>query len=120
MQDLTGDPRFPAHLSVSSMSAGNTVASDPSLARTAPGSPSILPVPEATDNLPLPQFSAGPKIELNDPRRSGESAQPAPAGFLPDAWDDPGGLPEAPRDMPAQQALPSQQPRDELGRWTEV
>lgn len=54
MDDLTG--RFMANLVPSSMGAGNTTADDRKWSMSAPGSPSILPVPDRMDNLPLPQI----------------------------------------------------------------
>lgn len=62
MEDLTG--RFPCSLVPSSMSAGNTVSDDPALAMTAPGSPSVLPVPESTDRLPQPSPVAKPRTTV--------------------------------------------------------
>lgn len=87
MQDLTGE--FPAHLVPSSMSAGNTVADDPSLAMTAPGSPGVMPMPDVMDNLPLPRTSGG-EIPVGHPgqysRVTDESGRP---GSVP--WRSPGG-----------------------------
>ena len=40
------------------------MSSDPALAMTAPGSPSVLPVTEATDRLPLP-VNSGPQIPVS-------------------------------------------------------
>jgi hypothetical protein len=45
-------------LVVSSMNAGNTTADDRQHSMSAPGSPSVLPVPDRMDNLPLPQPGA--------------------------------------------------------------
>lgn len=65
MQNLTG--KFTAALSPSSMNAGNTTADDPKLSMTAPGSTSILPVPERMDVLPMPQFTNGTAIPVSHP-----------------------------------------------------
>lgn len=67
MQDLTGDARFPAYLSPSSMQAGNTVAGDPQLAMTAPGSLSVLPVVDKMDVLPQPRFTNDTAIPVSHP-----------------------------------------------------
>ncbi len=65
MEDLTG--RFMANLVPSSMQAGNTTAGDPQLAMTAPGSESVLPVPEKMDVLPMPKFTNGTAIPVSHP-----------------------------------------------------
>lgn len=65
MEDLTG--RFMANLVPSSMQAGNTTADDPALAMTAPGSTSVLPVPEKLDVLPMPRFTNGTAIPVSHP-----------------------------------------------------
>lgn len=65
MQDLTGT--FTAALSPSSMNAGNTTADDRKLTMSAPGSVSVLPVPDKLDNLPQPQFSDGGQIPVSHP-----------------------------------------------------
>lgn len=87
MQDLTG--RFPANLVPSSMSGGNTVSDDPGLSMTAPGSPGVMPMPDAMDNLPLPR-SSGDEIPVSHPgtheRVTAESSRP---GMVP--WRSAGG-----------------------------
>ncbi|MGH3302534.1 MAG: hypothetical protein ACRDOK_12780 [Streptosporangiaceae bacterium] len=50
MDKLASPPLVP-----SSMNAGNTTSDDPQLAMTAPGTRSVLPVPEQTDVLPQPE-----------------------------------------------------------------
>jgi hypothetical protein len=86
MQNLTG--RFPAYLVPSSMSGGNTVADEPSLAMTAPGSPGIMPMPDVYDNLPLPRDS-GTEIPVSHPGlRSKVTAEGSRPGMT--AWHDAG------------------------------
>jgi hypothetical protein len=106
VEDLTRDPATggKAHLVVSSGSGGNTVAGDPTLAMTAPGSPGVIPTPETMDHLPLPDLSnAAPDrtvpdpIPVNWPLRAGESA-PNPGGGFRDvfkSWTDTAGRPWA-------------------------
>jgi hypothetical protein len=48
--------RYPASLAPSSMSPGNTISDDASLAMTAPGSDSINPIPDRLDDLPQPKL----------------------------------------------------------------
>jgi hypothetical protein len=79
MNRLPNPPLVP-----SSMSAGNTVATDPALSMTAPGSPSILPVPDALDRLPLP-VNSGAEIPVSTERDRTEG-NPAPGGMGP--WTD--------------------------------
>lgn len=69
MQDLTNDPQTgkKAYLVPSSMQAGNTTYGDPGLAMTAPGSLSVLPVPEKPDVLPMPRFSEDGQIPVSHP-----------------------------------------------------
>lgn len=71
-------------LSISSMSAGNTVADDPGLSMTAPGTPSVLPVPDAMDRLPMPEPRTHARTTL-----VGESG--AKGDTAPDEIDRPGG-----------------------------
>ncbi len=65
MEDLTDVYR--PRLVVSSQNAGNTTAADNHvLAMTAPGSPSVLPVPENPDVLPQPtpaRYQAPNRVE---------------------------------------------------------
>lgn len=61
MEDLSR--RYSAPLVPSSMSAGNTTADDRKISMSAPGSPSVLPVADKMDNLPLPQ-PAGDQFPL--------------------------------------------------------
>lgn len=60
--------RLPSPVLVpSSMSGGNTVQDDgPEHALTAPGSRSILPVPDAVDYLPLPVADVHRRTVLTD------------------------------------------------------
>ncbi len=93
MQNLTGSSRYPAYLVNSSMNAGNTTADDPQLAMTAPGSTSILPVPERMDVLPMPQWSAGAQIPVSHPgQQQRVDVQSARDGSMPwkNAHDIPG------------------------------
>jgi hypothetical protein len=64
MEDLTG--RFTQALVPSSMNAGNTTADDRKWSMSAPGSPSVLPVADKMDNLPLPEFT-GSQIPVSHP-----------------------------------------------------
>lgn len=68
MQDLTHDAQTgaKAYLVPSSMQAGNTTSNAPELAMTAPGSPSVLPVPETPDRLPMPE-NTGAQIPVSFP-----------------------------------------------------
>lgn len=76
MEDLTG--RFMSNLVPSSMQAGNTTADDPALAMTAPGSESVLPVPDKLDVLPMPRFSNPAQIPVSHPGgRDKVAVQPA-------------------------------------------
>jgi hypothetical protein len=65
MEDLTG--RFMSNLVPSSMGAGNTTADDRKWSMSAPGSPSVLPVPDRMDNLPLPEFTDGGQVPVGHP-----------------------------------------------------
>jgi hypothetical protein len=65
MEDLTG--RFMSNLVPSSMGAGNTTADDRKWSMSAPGSPSVLPVPDRLDNLPLPEFTNGTQLPVVHP-----------------------------------------------------
>jgi hypothetical protein len=65
MEDLTG--RYYAALVPSSGNAGNTTASNPELALTAPGSVGILPVPERLDVLPQPRYTNATPIPVGHP-----------------------------------------------------
>jgi hypothetical protein len=94
VQNLTG--KFTAALSPSSMNAGNTTADDPKLAMTAPGSVSILPVPDRMDVLPMPQFTNGTAIPVSHPgMQERAQVQSSRGGSIPwtDAHDIPGGGP---------------------------
>lgn len=100
MQDLTHDPQTggKAHLVVSSMSGGNTVISDHSIAMSAPGSTPIddfsdvasntLPLPQPTPGAASPAGDRPETIPLNWPPRLGEhGAQSVTAtGYEPQAW----------------------------------
>jgi hypothetical protein len=93
MHDLTGQ-----HLSSlvnESMNAGNTTASNPDLAMTAPGSESVLPVSERLDVLPQPRFTNPTPIPVSHPGirdRVRTPARPEPAGAWRDVHDrDDGG-----------------------------
>ena len=99
MQDLTNDPQTggKAHLVNSSMNAGNTTSDNPGLSMTAPGSASVLPVPDVTDHLPLPEATPGAAspagerpttIPLNWPPRLGEhgSQSATDTGYRPAAF----------------------------------
>lgn len=72
-----------APLVPSSMSGGNTVAGDPALAMTAPGSQGVMPTPETMDHLPLPVFS-GAEIPVSN-QRDRVTGNPAPGGDGP--WE---------------------------------
>ena len=65
MKDLSGSVQAP--LVNSSMNAGNTTASNPELAMTAPGSESVLPVSDRLDVLPQPRFTNGTAIPVSHP-----------------------------------------------------
>lgn len=65
MEDLTG--RFGTYLSPSSMNAGNTTAGNAELTMTAPGSLSVLPVPDRMDVLPQPRFTNDSPIPVSHP-----------------------------------------------------
>lgn len=69
MQDLTGKQGTGsmAVLVPSSMQAGNTTADRPSLAMTAPGSQSSLPVADKTDILPMPEWTDHARIPVSFP-----------------------------------------------------
>lgn len=60
----------------SSMNGGNTVADDPGLSMTAPGSPSISPVPDVLDRLPLP-VPSGPQVPVSTEQDRVHSGMPA-------------------------------------------
>jgi hypothetical protein len=77
------------------MSAGNTVASDPGLAMTAPGSPSVLPVADVLDRLPLP-VNSGPEIPVSTEqgRTRGNDGRFQSAG----PWEQPGCMDEGSSD----------------------
>lgn len=97
MQDLTGGSQTGAKaiLVPSSMSGGNTVADDPKLSMTAPGSPGIMPLPDAVDHLPLPDHS-GAEIPVSHPGvRDKVTVQSAPAGSIP--WTNMHDVPSASR-----------------------
>lgn len=98
MQDLTRDSATgaKAYLVPSSMQGGNTVAGDPSLAMTAPGSASVLPVPDKLDNLPLPEYTPGPQIPVSFPGKQ-PRAQVQSAGMGNADWDDMHDVPAASR-----------------------
>jgi hypothetical protein len=64
MEDLTG--RVMPSLVPSSMHGGNTTADDRRYSLSAPGSPSVLAVPDVLDNLPLPQ-PTGPQLPVGHP-----------------------------------------------------
>lgn len=87
-------------LSISSQSAGNTVAADnTSLAMTAPGSPSVLPVPDATDRLPQPEL--GPRRDLmwGTDHRPTDRPSEGDGGWRPSPWlgsEDGGGWTDTP------------------------
>jgi hypothetical protein len=70
MRDLS---RLQAALSPSSMNAGNTTSDDAKITQTAPGSTSVLPVPEPLDVLPQVQVPAAhdfaPMITHDSPDR---------------------------------------------------
>jgi len=76
-----------ASLVPSSMSGGNTVADDPQLSMTAPGTPSVnaAHMPDATDHLPLPEFSNGTAIPVSN-HQDRTAGNPAPGGMGP--WID--------------------------------
>lgn len=82
MEDLTG--KFPAALVPSSMNPGNTTADAPNLAMTAPGSPSVNPIHETPDNLPLPVFSQA-QIPVSNAKN--KPAVPRPGGSFGE-WAD--------------------------------
>lgn len=63
MQDLSGS--YPLSLAPSSMSGGNTLADDPHLTMTAPGSQSVNPLPDRKDILPMPQIP-GSRIPVSN------------------------------------------------------
>jgi hypothetical protein len=72
------------------MQAGNTVADDPKLAMTAPGSQSVLPVVDTVNVLPMPRWSneaAGvpDPLPVNYPIQSWEVPPPTDDGFRP-SW----------------------------------
>lgn len=75
MQDLTARYAKTAVLVPSSMSTGNTMADNPELAMTAPGSKTVNPKPDRIDNLPLPQASDGQIALSNSP----DSPRPQPS-----------------------------------------
>lgn len=75
MQDLTG--KFTAALSPSSMSAGNTTADDRAITQSAPGSASVLPVPDRMDNLPMPAWTNAEPIPLGHPGQQQKASSPA-------------------------------------------
>jgi hypothetical protein len=56
-----------AYLAPSSMNAGNTTADDQQLAMTAPGSTSVLPVPDRMDVLPMPKWTNDGQIPVSYP-----------------------------------------------------
>lgn len=68
----------------SSMQGGNTVSDSASLSMTAPGSQSVIPVPETLDVLPLPRPS-GAEIPVSN-QRDRVTGNPAPGGTGP--WTD--------------------------------
>lgn len=80
------------------MSAGNTVADDPALTMTAPGSQSVLPVPDAMDRLPQPELGgrrdrtvllgAGGRPDAT-PAQDGGAYRPAGAYDVLDGWQGP-------------------------------
>ena len=72
MQDLTG--RVMSNLVPSSMSAGNTTADDRKYSMSAPGSDSILPVPDAMDSLPKPSFTNSSQIPVGHPGQQESAA----------------------------------------------
>lgn len=65
MEDLTG--RVMSNLVPSSMHGGNTTADDRQYSMSAPGSDSVLPVPDRMDHLPLPNFTNGTAIPVGHP-----------------------------------------------------
>jgi hypothetical protein len=86
MRDLSGTVMAP--LVNSSMNAGNTTASNPELAMTAPGSESVLPVSERLDVLPQPRYTNATPIPVSHPGIHDRVAHPAgPDGAGP-AWTD--------------------------------
>ena len=66
MEDLTGN--YTQSLVPSSMCAGNTTADDRQYSMSAPGSPSVLPVADKLDHLPLPEYS-GSQVPVGHPGR---------------------------------------------------
>jgi hypothetical protein len=94
MQDLTAKYAKIANLVPSSMSTGNTMSDDPSLAMTAPGSKTVNPKPDKLDNLPLPVASDGQIPLSNSPDNIRPKPTPHPGGgtfALPSytgAWKD--------------------------------
>jgi hypothetical protein len=86
MQDLTHDPRTggKAYLAPSSMNAGNTTADDHKWSMSAPGSESVLPVPDRLDNLPMPRFTNGAEIPVGHPgmqKKASPSAHESASDF---------------------------------------
>jgi hypothetical protein len=97
VQDLSRDAQTgaKAYLVPSSMQGGNTVSDDPTLSMTAPGSVSILPVPDKTDHLPLPEWS-GDKIPVSFPGdRDRVTVESASSGG--GRWQDAHDIPAASR-----------------------
>jgi hypothetical protein len=90
MQDMTG--RFTAALSPSSMQGGNTTADDAALVMSAPGSQSVLPVPDRMDVLPMPKFTNDTAIPVSHPgQREKVAVQSARDGSIP--WKDAHDIP---------------------------
>jgi hypothetical protein len=85
MDVLTG--RYRAVLVPSSQSPGNTISDGSAWAMTAPGSPSINPLPDRRDQLPQPVLPDG-QIPVNYPPRLGEVAHPHDGGFDAGTWRD--------------------------------
>ena len=84
MENLTG--QFMTNLVPSSMHGGNTTADDRKYSMSAPGSESVLAVPDRMDNLPLPRYT-GEQIPVSNPgRRERVTANHPQAGS--GSWTD--------------------------------
>lgn len=93
MQNLSEQLASKAILVPSSMNAGNTTASNPELAMTAPGSESVLPVQERLDVLPQPRFSNGTPIPVSYPGvRQKVAVHAGPDGAI--GWTDAHDIPK--------------------------
>jgi hypothetical protein len=68
----------PASLVPSSMSGGNTLDDSHKFTMTGPGSPSVNPIPDKLDVLPLPQWTNDTPIPVSNMAKSGRV--PAPQG----------------------------------------